>query len=49
MHLYCLVSTTLIIERSKSHILPYAHCTEDHTLQASYLVQTTASHSKEDL
>lgn len=40
---------TLKIENSKSHILLYIPCTKDHMLQASYLVQTTASHCKEDL
>lgn len=43
------VLRTLKIENSKSHILLYIPCTKDHMLQASYLVQTTASHCKEDL
>lgn len=46
---YYLVSRTLIILNSISHILFYIPCTKDHMWQASCLVQTTASHHKEDL
>lgn len=45
----CLVSTTLIIEKNKSHIYALHVLHKKHTLPASYLVQITASHSKEDL
>lgn len=44
-----LVSRTLTVLNSKSHVLFYIPCTKDHMWQASYLVQTTASHCKEDL